>query len=267
MYFVLVDGRTRIKCMIAERIKRIIGSLDFDISNDIEIEVYGDIQVYENHAEVQIQVLKAKLIDAHGISTISTIAQLKQDGLYPKTARPAPTPIRKIGIVTSRSSRAVGDFETAYQTIGQKAVLAPVTWQHVHLEGKEAIGSIIDGIQQLENNPEIDIIAVIRGGERYENLATFDHLEIARQIARSSKYIITGIGHDRDETLADKVSDYQVSTPTAAAHYIAKLCLESQASEEPAQTVQPPSQLLNILMGTVAIMFIIIVVLLLLNFQ
>lgn len=104
VYFDLVDGRTHIKCMITERIT---GTLDFDVSNDIEIEVYGDIQVYEERAEVQIQVLKAKLIDAHNISTTSTITQLKQDELYPKTAKPVPSPIRKIGMITSRSIRGV----------------------------------------------------------------------------------------------------------------------------------------------------------------
>lgn len=262
IYFELVDGSTRIRCMIAERMTKQIG---FEMSNDIEVEVYGDVQVYESTAQITIQVLKAKLIDGHGKSTISTLTQLKQDGLYPKTSNPVPNPIRQIGIITSRSSRAIGDFEKAYQTRGQKAVLAPVKWQYVTLEGKGAVESIIDSIQQLENNPEIDIIAIIRGGGRYENLATFDHLEIARSIAQSEKYVVTGIGHDRDGTMADEVSDYSASTPTAVAHYIANLCLENQTNSEHQNTQS--STLLFVLIGAIAVMFIIIVILLLLNFQ
>ena len=263
VYFELVDDRTRIKCMLAERET---GSIEFDIKNDIEIEVYGDIQVYEERAEIQIQVIKANLIESNGIPTLTGIQQLKQDGLYPKPPKPIPEPIRTIGIITSQSSHAVSDFEATYQRAGEKAVLAPVQWQYVMLEGDRAVESIIDGIQQLSLNPNIDIIAIIRGGGRYLNLAVFDDVDIARTIARSQKYIVTGIGHHKDSTLADQVADYCASTPTSVANYIANLCFQAQAS--PKNTSQnQPSTTITILMIVVSIMFIIIVILLLLNFQ
>lgn len=191
------------------------------------------------------------------------IQQLKQEGLYPIALRPVPQPIKKIGIITSKSSRAVGDFETTYQLEGQQLVLAPVIWQYVMLEGERAIETIVDGIEKLNHNADVDIIAIIRGGGRYENLAVFDSIEIARAIATSPKYIVTGIGHDRDSSLADQVADYSASTPTAVANYIAKLCLQSQ----PTPTEPEASNNNIILLGVLAVMFVIIVVLLLLNFQ
>ena len=263
VYFNLVDDRAQIKCMLPERQT---GQIDFEIKNNIEIEVFGDIQVYEERAEINIQVIKANLIKANGISTLTGIQQLKQDGLYPKPPQPVSDPIRSVGIITSQSSRAVGDFEATYQLAGQKAVLAPVQWQYVMLEGERAVETIIDAIQKLSLNPDIGIIAIIRGGGRSLNLAVFDDVDIARAIARSPKHIVTGIGHHKDSTLADQVADYCASTPTSVANYIANLCFQTQAS--PDETLSDQStRYMTLMMGLVAIMFIIIVVLLLLNFQ
>lgn len=263
IYFTLVDDKKSIKCMLSDSQQ---GHIDFEIKNDIEIEVLGDVQVYEDRAEVQIQVINARLIENNGIKTMSGIQQLKQDGLFPREPKPIPQPIRKIGIITSKSSRAVGDFENTYQIEGRSAVLAPFQWQYVMLEGERAIKSIIDGIQTLNLNPDVDVIAIIRGGGRYENLAVFDDVDIARAIVNSPKYIVTGIGHHKDSTLADQVADYAASTPTSVANYIAKLSLQSQtATEAPIETAASTYTLA--LMLVIGVMFIIIVVLLLLNFQ
>lgn len=264
VYFNLVDNRSQIRCMLPERKT---GDIDFDIKNDIEIEVYGDVQVFEPRAEINIQVIKARLIEANGINTLTGIQQLKQDGLYPKPPKAVPDPIRRVGIITSKSSRAVGDFEATYQQAGEKAVLAPVRWHYVMLEGDRAIESIIDGIQKLSLNRDIDVIAIIRGGGRYLNLAVFDDVDIARAIATSPKYIVTGIGHHKDSTLADMVSDYSASTPTSVAHYIANLCFQAQSPQENNSASKQSPDYVNLLIGIVAVMFMIIVVLLLLNFQ
>lgn len=265
IYFTLADGRKSIKCMLSDSQQ---GHIEFEIKNDIEIEVLGDVQVYEDRAEVQIQVINARLIEANGISTLTGIQQLKQDDLYPREPKPIPSPIKDIRIMTSQSSRAVGDFENTYQIEGRSAVLAPYHFHFVMLEGDRAIESIVDGIRKLSLNPDIDIIAIIRGGGRYENLSIFDSVEIAQAIAESPKYIVTGIGHHKDSTLADQVADYAASTPTSVANYIAKLCLESQPEvdiETPPQT--SPSTYTLALMLVIGIMFIVIVVLLLMNFR
>jgi len=263
VYFNLVDERKSIRCMLTDSQR---GQIEFEIKNDIEIEVLGDIQVYEDHAEIQIQVINARLLESNGIITITGIQQLKQEGLYPRQLVPVPRPIRQIGIVTSKSSRAVGDFETAYQLEGQRNVLAPVHWQYVMLEGERAIESIVDGIEKFNRNPNIDIIAIIRGGGRSENLAIFDTLEIARAIATSPKYVITEIGHHKDSSLADQVADYSAATPTAVANYIAKLCLQSQpiAEADPQISTTSNNMLLMILS---AVLFVIVVVLVVINLQ
>ena len=236
IYFDLVDDDTRIRCMLREEQS---GSIALELHNHLDVEVYGDVRFYERSASAEINVLDAKAIKAK-VDSGSVVDRLRAGGLYPPKSTPAPRRIRRIGLLTSRSSRAVGDFETTYQAAGQRAVLAPLTWQYVQLEGERARQSIVDGIKLLVRNPQVDAIAIIRGGGRYENLAVFDDFEILRAIALCPKYIVTGIGHQRDHCLADDLADYVAATPTAAATYLAQLCLDSAPPAQPAPVYAEP---------------------------
>lgn len=235
VYFDLVDERSRIRCMIREELAN---QLPIDPRNHLDIEVYGDIHFYEDRAEAQINVLDLRVPDVSA-DRAPAIDRLRAKGLYPPTKKPPPAEIRRIGVITSRSSRAVGDFESAYQGAGERAVLAPVVWKYVILEGDRALQSIVDAVAALDEDPQIDVLAIMRGGGRSENLAIFDTYEIAQAIIGSRTYCVTGIGHHKDNTLADNVADYAASTPTAVAHYLADLCLRSLAGA-PLTSGHPP---------------------------
>ena len=275
IYFRLVDGKTHIRCMLRERQK---GHIPFELRNGLDIEVYGRVQVYEPWARPQIQVTAARLlnqaIDASPAVDVlkrerlypphkkpPAVDILKRERLYPPRRKPPPESIKRIGIITSRSSRAIGDFENAYQSAGERAVLAPVKWQYVMLEGDRAVPSIVDAIQKLDRDPEIDVIAILRGGGRSQHLSVFDNIDIARAIIQAKTYIITGIGHHKDATLADDVADIAVATPTEAAHRLAKISSPAAnaaaapitATDEEAEKVENPAaskgrlRLLNII--------------------
>ena len=237
IYFDLVDDRSRIRCMIREERA---GALPIELRNHLDIEVYGDIHFYEERAEAQINVLDLRSA-AETADTRSAIDRLRADGLYPPNRRMPPPRIQRIGLITSRSSRAIGDFESAYQGAGERAVLAPVVWKYVILEGSSAIQSIVDALTVLGENADIDVIALIRGGGRSENLAVFDTYDVALAIAQCKTFIVTGIGHHKDSTLADDLADYAASTPTAVAHYLADLCLRPSQSQADAPKL-PESQ-------------------------
>lgn len=226
IYFDLVDGHSRIRCMLREEQS---GRFPLDLRNHLDIEVYGDVQVYEERAEAQIIVVDLRLADASA-DAMPAVDRLRAEKLYPPAKKAAPARIRRIGIVTSRSSRAIGDFENTYRSAGERQVLAPASWKYVVLEGERAAQSIVDAIVALDAQADIDAIAIIRGGGRSENLAVFDTYEIARALVQCGAYTVTGIGHHRDSTLADDVADFSASTPTAAAHHLAEICLRSVPS-------------------------------------
>ena len=85
--------------------------------------------------------------------TRPAIDRLRAKGLYPSDKNEPPSRIRRIGIATSQSSRAIGDFESAYQSAGERRVLAPVMWKYVTLEGDRASQSIVDAITTLRQGP------------------------------------------------------------------------------------------------------------------
>ncbi len=235
-YFDLVDGKTRIRCVLREHRR---GHIPFELRNGLDIEVYGRVLVYEEWARPRIHVTDARLIN-QTIDARPAVDILKREQLYPPRRKPPPDAIRRIGIITSRRSHAIGDFENAYQSAGERAVLAPVKWQYVMLEGERAIPAIVDAIQKLDQDPEFDVIAILRGGGRSEHLSVFDNIDIARAIIQAETFIITGIGHHKDATLADDVADIAASTPTAAAHYLAQISLKAANAAQTKPTDAAP---------------------------
>ena len=222
-HFDLVDGESRIRCVLWEERQ---GQIQFALRNHLDVQIYGDVRFYERRAEAQVNVLEIRPADV-STAAFGALEQLRAEGLYPPVKKTPPTRIRRIGVLTSRSSRAIGDFETAYQEAGTRAVLPPLSWQYALLEGDRAAQSIADGITALDAGRDLDVIAIVRGGGRSANLAPFDETEVLRATIGCSKFVVTGIGHHRDHVLADDVADYVAATPTAAAVYVAELAVRS----------------------------------------
>lgn len=217
IYFDLTDEDTSINCMIRESVR---GTLDFPLSNNLDIEVFGTIRFYEKTAKVNIEVEKALLKTGSKPAVEGSVfQQLEQKGLNPRNRRPFPTIIKRIGIVTSKQSQALHDFEDTYRREYGRATTQLVD---VRLQGQQAPKEIAEAIQRLNREKRVDVIALIRGGGRATELAVFDDLLIAEAICRSTIPIVTGIGHQRDDTVADQLADRPTITPTAAASALAK---------------------------------------------
>ncbi len=227
LYFDLNADDHTISCMIREQVR---GSLDFTLANGLEIEAFGSIRVYEKSARVQIEVEKIRLIEGVKAAVDKSVLQeLEKKGLWPRTKRTLPSEISKIGLVTSKHSEGLHDFEDTYRNEGGKAAIKVFD---VRIQGQQASKEIAETLRRIDANKECNVIVLVRGGGRAADLATFNDLAIAEAICQSSIPVLTGIGHQRDETLADIVADVSTITPTAAASYLAKL--------KPPQTVIRP---------------------------
>lgn len=123
-----------------------------------------------------------------------------------------------IGLITSQHGAAIKDFKQNLKNFGFK-----IFFEHVYVEGDNAVPSINEAIQRLNiNHPELDIIVLIRGGGGLENLKAFNEQEIADAIISSRLPIITGIGHEKDISIADLCADAYFSTPTATANFLSQ---------------------------------------------
>ncbi len=89
------------------------------------------------------------------------------------------------------------------------------------MQGKEAESSIVNALHAIFKSQEhFDIVVMIRGGGASADLDCFDSYRVASHVAQFPIPVITGIGHERDETLVDWVANTRLKTPTAAAEFL-----------------------------------------------
>src|SRR5574344_2313568 len=81
--------------------------------------------------------------------------------------------------------------------------------------------SIISALNTIyEKIDDFDVVVIIRGGGATSDLSGFDTFDLAENVAQFPLPVITGIGHERDDTILDLISNTRVKTPTAAAAFL-----------------------------------------------
>lgn len=156
------------------------------------------------------------------------LMQLEADGiLHDNQQLPLPRLLKRIAIVSSATAAGYGDFcnQLAGNEYGLcfQTRLFPAVMQGQHVEE-----SVIAALQQVGDEADRwDVVVIIRGGGATGDLSDFDSYPLASCIAQYPLPVITGIGHERDETVLDYVAHTRVKTPTAAAAFL----IDHQAGE------------------------------------
>jgi len=89
------------------------------------------------------------------------------------------------------------------------------------MQGNEVENSVVAALNRIaERVDEWDVVVIIRGGGATSDLQGFDSLLLAENVAQFPLPIITGIGHERDDTVIDLIAHTRVKTPTAAAEFL-----------------------------------------------
>src|SRR5690606_13273831 len=91
------------------------------------------------------------------------------------------------------------------------------------MQGNEASTSVINAIAAIESDlldEKFDLLVIIRGGGATTDMDCFDDYDMAKAIAGTSLPVVTGIGHERDECIADLVANTKMKTPTAVAEFV-----------------------------------------------
>ncbi len=152
-----------------------------------------------------------------------TIDRLTREGLLRLNADlQLPILVQKIAIISSPTAAGYGDFinQIEHNPNGYKIYyrLFPSMMQ-----GNEAVASLVQAITQAESMQEklqLEAIVIIRGGGAQLDLDCFDDYRVAAKIANCPLLVFTGIGHERDETIADLVAHTRLKTPTAVAEFL-----------------------------------------------
>jgi exodeoxyribonuclease VII large subunit len=155
------------------------------------------------------------------------INQLRDEGVLEMNKElQFPIVPQRIAVISSESAAGYGDFVNQIESnhLGIKFYhqIFPAIMQ-----GEQAPASICSAFDKIfENIEDFDVVIIIRGGGASIDLLCFDDYSIAYYITQFPLPVLTGIGHERDNTIADIVANKSLKTPTAVAEY-----LISQAAE------------------------------------
>ena len=165
------------------------------------------------------------------------IRQLKAEGVF-ELQKELHFPIfaQRIAVISSETAAGYGDFcnqlETNEYELYFHVELFPAVMQGDHVEQ-----SIINALNQINSREDdFDCVVIIRGGGATADFSGFDTLSLAENVANFPLPIVTGIGHERDESVLDMVSFQRVKTPTAAAAYLIDHLASTLMRVENAQT-------------------------------
>ena len=190
--------------------------LKFVPEEGMKVNTVGRIQVYEPSGTYSI-ILEQMTPDGIG-ELFLAYEQLKKklaaEGLFQLPKRPLPVFPKKIAVVTSPTGAVIEDIA---RTVQRRFPMAQVVLFPALVQGDKAAASVVKQIKRIDASGEYDTLIVGRGGGAIEDLWAFNDETLARTIAAAKIPIISSVGHETDNTLADLVADHRAATPTAAA--------------------------------------------------
>ncbi|NDV77545.1 exodeoxyribonuclease VII large subunit [Dysgonomonas sp. 511] len=155
------------------------------------------------------------------LNRAAILKQLEEDGvLYLNKELELPVPANRIAVISSPTAAGYEDFldqlgKNLYGFVFYTKLFPAI------MQGDRSESSIIAALERIYDNSDcFDAVVIIRGGGATSDLSSFDSYLLAASCAQFPLPIITGIGHERDETVLDIVAHTRAKTPTAVAEFL-----------------------------------------------
>lgn len=150
-----------------------------------------------------------------------TINKLRAEGLLQTNkALELPRPLHRLAIISSATAAGYGDF-MRHLTEGRSGLCFYTCLFSAQMQGERTTSSVIQALERIEAlRAHFDAVILIRGGGAVSELRAFDEYTLCAHIARMSLPVLVGIGHERDQSVADLVAHTSAKTPTALADFL-----------------------------------------------
>ena len=125
---------------------------------------------------------------------------------------------KRIAIISSETAAGYGDFINQL-TNNSNGYFFETKLFHSTMQGESVASSVMQSLLKISDQ-NFDCVVLIRGGGASLDLAGFDNFELGKAIANFTIPVLTGIGHERDETIPDLVAHTKLKTPTAVAEFL-----------------------------------------------
>ncbi|MFV0537531.1 MAG: exodeoxyribonuclease VII large subunit [Dysgonomonas sp.] len=155
------------------------------------------------------------------LNRAAILKQLEEEGvLYLNKELELPNPTNRIAIISSPTAAGYEDFLDQLSKNPHGFAFYTKLFPAI-MQGDRAEDSIISALERIYEHTDVfDAVVIIRGGGATSDLSCFDSYMLAASCAQFPLPIITGIGHERDETVLDIVAHTRAKTPTAVAEFL-----------------------------------------------
>ncbi|TAK05717.1 exodeoxyribonuclease VII large subunit [Patescibacteria group bacterium] len=192
--------------------------LKVPVEEGMKVRVSGYPKIYQRSGKFSINVTRLELVGEGALKRAFELMKKKlaAEGLFaPERKRALPRYPERIGLITSGEAAAYTDF---LRILNNRWGGLDIKLADVAVQGKDAVAEIVGAFRWFNAHAaEFDVLVLTRGGGAMEDLAAFNDEAVARAIFSSKIPVVVGVGHERDETIADYVADLRASTPSNAA--------------------------------------------------
>lgn len=204
---------------------RVVGRFEAESGQRLERGIKILIKVTLNYHELYGLSLQITDIDpAYTLGDMErrkqeAIAQLQRDGVWDMNRElKLPPAVQRIAVISSSKAAGWQDFHNELFRYGYTFA---VTLHEAVMQGESSEESIITALEQIAQAEEsYDAVVIIRGGGSTSDLNCFNSYRLSSHIAQFPLPVITGIGHDKDVSVADMVAHTSLKTPTAVAVWL-----------------------------------------------
>lgn len=147
------------------------------------------------------------------------IDALTREGVFNLNRQlPRPLIFERVAVISSATAAGLQDF---HNHLAESPYRISYTLFEAIVQGTAAEESIITALGEIaQREEEFDAVAIIRGGGSQSDMSCFNSYALCSHIAQFPLPILTGIGHDKDSSVADLVASEALKTPTAVADYL-----------------------------------------------
>ena len=214
-YFGLKDRESLLRCVMfkGQRGAELLSEGD-------SVSAHGKITFYTRGGTTDFMV---DLAMPEGVGELALeLERLKQklaaEGLFEVSRkRQLPRFPKKVGVVTSATGAVFHDIQNV---LSRRYPLAELVLSPTIVQGPDAAPRIAAALELLDREGGCDVIIVGRGGGSMEDLWPFNEEVVARAIYACKTPVVSAVGHETDETIADYVADVRAPTPSAAAELV-----------------------------------------------
>ncbi len=214
IYFNLADLDGALKCVLFRRDALRQHQLP---QLGAQVAVHGTLSIYPRSGSVQLQadIVRPAGLGAAWLEVERLRQQLEAEGIFdPLRKRPLPPCPRAIGVVTSQHGAAWHDIQ---DVVRRRYPAARLVLSPAQVQGAAAVPSIVSAVAAIQEEPDIDLIILARGGGATDDLSPFNDERVVRAVFGSRVPIVVGIGHATDRTLVEDAADLVAPTPSSAA--------------------------------------------------